>query len=325
MNAARKKSTATTPAPRISIGLPVRNGSRYLEAAVQSILGQTCEDFELIIRDNASTDDSVDIARSLAQSDDRIRFESSAANEGAAANFNAVFRLARGEYFKWTAHDDLLRPTFVEACLDYLDANPQAVLCHAQTERIDEEGNVTGHYGDELELVQSDPCRRFGEFIHSRHACFSIFGLIRTRTLARTPLIGAWLGSDRNLLAELALIGKLRLLEETLYQRRDHPDASIRKHTGERERLTWFDPRPAPDALTPTIKRVREYEASIHRVALSERDRACCLGKLAAWCREGRLHTGEAVAEKIRSERAAIRDKPSRQPAKAGEQRDMTP
>ena len=86
---------------RVSIGLPVYNGEKYLEQALISILSQTYTDFELIISDNASTDRTQAICREYAAKDPRIRYYCNEENLGAAPNHNRVFELASGEYFKW--------------------------------------------------------------------------------------------------------------------------------------------------------------------------------------------------------------------------------
>ena len=92
--------------PRVSIGLPVYNGERFLPQALDSILAQTFEDFELIISDNASTDTTEEICRTYATQDQRIHYHRHEQNRGAAWNFNYIVPLARGEYFKWAADDD---------------------------------------------------------------------------------------------------------------------------------------------------------------------------------------------------------------------------
>src|SRR4051812_3389434 len=96
-----------THQPRLSIGLPVYNGERYVAQAVESLLGQTYSDFELIVCDNASTDGTEAILRKLAGSDSRVRYHRNDVNIGATPNFNRAFALARSPYFKWSAHDDL--------------------------------------------------------------------------------------------------------------------------------------------------------------------------------------------------------------------------
>src|SRR6266536_1939108 len=86
---------------RVSIGLPVFNGERFVAEAIDSILAQTFEDFELIISDNASTDGTEEICRCYAEKDERIRFVRNRENYGAAFNFNQTFHLSSGGYFKW--------------------------------------------------------------------------------------------------------------------------------------------------------------------------------------------------------------------------------
>ena len=94
--------------------MPVFNGQRYLDEAIASIISQTYANFELIIADNCSTDDSLAIARKWQEIDDRIKVIESATNLGAAPNFNRVFAAAEGELFKWAACDDLIEPNFLQ-------------------------------------------------------------------------------------------------------------------------------------------------------------------------------------------------------------------
>ena len=90
--------------------MPVYNGARYLASAIESILGQTFTDFELIISDNASTDDTPIICLRYAALDERIRYVRNDRNMGASWNYNRVYALARAPYFKQAAHDDLCAP-----------------------------------------------------------------------------------------------------------------------------------------------------------------------------------------------------------------------
>ena len=126
--------------PRVSVGLPVYNGERYLRLAIDSILAQTFEDFELIISDNASTDHTEEICREYAARDPRVIYIRQPRNRGGAWNFNHVVELARGEYLKWAAHDDVLAPTFLKECVAALDRLPGTVLASPRTVKIDESG-----------------------------------------------------------------------------------------------------------------------------------------------------------------------------------------
>src|SRR2546426_6424374 len=118
---------------RVSIGLPVFNCDPLLRQAVDSLLTQTYSDFELVISDNASTDGTEAICREYAAKDHRVRYYRGERNRGAVWNWNRVFELSGGEYFKWAAHDDLCAPDYVERCVEVLDRDPSVVLCYAET------------------------------------------------------------------------------------------------------------------------------------------------------------------------------------------------
>jgi glycosyltransferase involved in cell wall biosynthesis len=116
--------------PRVSIGMPVYNGERYIEQAIESILAQTFSDFELIISDNASTDRTADICRSYAVRDRRIRYCRNETNIGYGRNQNLVIELSSGEYFLCAHHDDVRAPQCLERFLEIHEKNPTVVLSY---------------------------------------------------------------------------------------------------------------------------------------------------------------------------------------------------
>ncbi|NND43684.1 MAG: glycosyltransferase family 2 protein, partial [Xanthomonadales bacterium] len=184
--------------PRLSIGLPVFNGENYLASALDSLLGQSFGDFELIVCDNASTDRTAEICRVFAANDARIRYHRHDENIGAAANYNSTLERARGTYFKWAAHDDLCRAQFLEKCIEVLDRQADVVLCHSRSEGIDERGEVKGYYGEERAFDTARPARRFWDAISTPHVCISVFGVMRRDVLLKTVRHGDWVGADRN-------------------------------------------------------------------------------------------------------------------------------
>lgn len=110
--------------PRVSIGMPVYNGAKYIKEAIESILNQTFTDFELIISDNASTDNTKEICNKYGEQDKRIRYIRKAENIGAIENFKYVLENANGEYFMWHAHDDKLSsPLYLSKLLIAIDPN----------------------------------------------------------------------------------------------------------------------------------------------------------------------------------------------------------
>src|SRR5262249_32985361 len=116
--------------PRVSIGLYVYNGARFLEDTLDSLLAQTYTDFELIISDNASTDRTEEICRTYAAKDQRVRYYRSKKNVGVGRNCNRVFELATGDYFKWATADDLCKPELVARCLELLENDRPVVLAY---------------------------------------------------------------------------------------------------------------------------------------------------------------------------------------------------
>ncbi len=129
--------------PRLSIGLPVYNGENFLAESLDALLGQSYENFELIISDNASTDGTADICRRYEKQDSRIRYIRQPRNIGCAPNHNFVTRQARGELFKSASHDDLYARDLLRLCIDALDEHPDVVLAHSWSAVIDDSGAVT--------------------------------------------------------------------------------------------------------------------------------------------------------------------------------------
>ncbi|MFQ5576417.1 MAG: glycosyltransferase family 2 protein [Anaerolineae bacterium] len=286
-----EKEKMSRDKPRVSIGLPVFNGENYLTDALDSILAQTYSDFELIISDNAATDRTREICEAYATQDSRIRYYRNQKNIGAAKNFNRVFELALGEYFKWSAHDDVIAPDFLMKCVDVLDQNPDVVLCIAKMNVIGQDGHVLTNYDvkliDDMKLGSMDSPKtwdRFGDFIMLRHPCFEIFGLIRTKALKMTALIASHIGSDRNLLVELALLGRFYQLPEPLFLPREHPERSTRAlplHS----RAAWFDPTKTGRFVFIHWRIFFEYFKSTMRVSLNWYERARCFMHMGNWLR----------------------------------------
>ncbi len=275
----------------LSIGLPVFNGARYLPQALAALIDQTWSDYELIVIDNASTDKTEEVCRAFASVDKRIRYFRNTENLGAARNYMLTLHHARGAFFKWAAHDDVCAPTFLARCIEELASRSDVVLCHSQSRKIDADGRVGGLYDHEVEALDELPSHRFRRMIRTPHYCIPIFGVMRTEVLRATPGHGGFVGADRNLLAELALHGKIRLIPEPLFERRQHAQTSLAMFRDERARLAWFEPKHHGRRSFPTWRRLREYGASIRRAPLSPAERIQCLAELGGWL-AGRHHTG---------------------------------
>jgi glycosyltransferase involved in cell wall biosynthesis len=235
--------------PIVSIGLPVFNGEDYLEAALDSLLAQTYTDFEIVLCDNASSDRTPEICQTYAAKDARIRYYRNPHNIGAAENFDRVFQLSRGKYFKWAAHDDLCKPTFLERCIEVLDHDLSVVLCMSEAGRIDWAGNEQPPKGDSPRPINSwEVTERFEAIVLKTFWSYEIFGLIRSSALKKLNLQRTNYGSDRVILAELSLQGRLVHVPEMLFFRRFHLKQSTcmqsakerqQWHSGNRKRPIW--------------------------------------------------------------------------------------
>ncbi len=290
----------STLRPRLTIGMPVYNGANYLREALDSILAQTFEDFELVISDNASRDDTQNICRAYAARDKRIRYYRNSENIGGAANFNRVVELARGKYFRWACHDDVLEPECIEACIQVLEEDPLVILSYPLTIVIDEHGEPVPNpkHLRSLHLRSSEPHERLkGFFEQFKYGgkCDILFGVIRTDVLRRTALIGSYPSSDRILLAELALHGQFHEVQLPLFRRRDHPRTSMRAYRTMKERLAWFDPKNAGAVFLPEWQWTRAYVSAINRAGLSPSEKARCL--LVLMTGYGRYHSRSIVTE----------------------------
>jgi glycosyltransferase involved in cell wall biosynthesis len=271
--------------PRVSIGLPIYNAEKYLEEAIDSILAQTYTDLELIISDNASTDRTQEICLRYAQNDQRIRYYRNDSNLGGAPNHNIVFRLAKGEYFKWAAYDDKLAPDFLLKCVEVLDKHPDVVLCMSQTDLIDEHGKHLRHFDyKEANADLPNPTKRFRNFLlHNLSANF-FYGLIRVNRMAQTSLHGNFTAADVVLQAELALYGRFRVVPEYLFFRRDHPEQSTKGvWKSERARAAWFDTALAGKIVLPKWRFLFSCLQAVHRAPLNLYERLTCYAYVFRW------------------------------------------
>jgi len=276
---------ATIMNPPVSVGLPVWNGGRYLRQAVDSVLSQTFTDFELILSDNASTDETERICREYAARDPRIRYYRSEVNRGAAWNFNRVVELARGTYFKWMAHDDVCAPDFLRRCVEVLERDPSVVVCYPRAADIDHNGRFRREKNFNLNVSDDRAHKRIHDLICVNHSCFEIFGVTRLAVLRRTSLLALYVHSDRVLLAELATRGRFHRVEEVLFLHREHPDRSTRALPELQARIAWFDPAQSGRLTFPNWRLFREYVCCVGRSGLPPRDRALCYLQLLPWLR----------------------------------------
>ncbi|USR90908.1 glycosyltransferase [Phormidium yuhuli AB48] len=129
--------------PKISLILNSYNPSHYLQRAIESVLQQTYRDFELLIWDDGSSDDSLDIARSLAAQDERVRVIA-APHQGRGKALKAAIAVTTGDYLGWIDRDDILLPNALEQTAAILDKHPQVGMVYSDYLDIDSQGTPLG-------------------------------------------------------------------------------------------------------------------------------------------------------------------------------------
>ena len=271
-------------APRLSIGLPVYNGEKYIAEALDALLGQSYADFELIISDNASTDITGDICRQYEKLDTRVRYVRQPQNIGLAPNHNFVVYEARGELFKWAANDDLYARDLLKLCIEALDEYPQVVLAHSWTARIDSAGTVTDAYEYPLTTATPRAPERFRSILFDSGGDDD-YGIMRTEVLRRTAMKESYHHADHTIVAELGLHGPFYQVPDWLYFRREHPGQNGQATM--RSRCANMEPRRADRLRHPAVRLYGEYVwgyiAAIGRAPLSATDRRECYRHLAQW------------------------------------------
>jgi len=229
--------------PKLSIGIPVFNGQEFLPELLDRFLAQTFRDFEILICDNASSDRTPQICYEYERRDSRIHYVRNQRNVGAIANFNRVFEHSTAPLFKWAAHDDLYHETYLDTCVRLLEENPDIVLAHTGTAFIDEKNQIlpfeqeTGSFIDpktgrrywaDVPTIGDTPVAidRFWQVLTRARWGTHMFGVVRRDILQQTSLLPNFAGSDRAMLAELALLGRFRCANERLFLKRFHANVS---------------------------------------------------------------------------------------------------
>jgi glycosyltransferase involved in cell wall biosynthesis len=302
--------TSHAGAARISIGMPAYNGERYLRRVIDGHLRQTFTNFELIIADDASTDGTQAICEEMAASDPRIRYVRVQENKGATRNFNRVVGLARGEYFKWSAQDDFVDPTFLKKCLHVLETRRDVVLCHALCKIVDltplDQGEAAEK--DLPVLFTYDPGRlatdaeqatsRFGSRIKGGR-CTELYGLIRLEALRRVNREGRklrpnddeggeftpfqpFVGADRAVLAELTLDGKFARVDEYLFYNGNHAGRGSASGRSAAERLAFYRSLKEGRRSFPICSLFGAYFDMVRRRVPSRVQRLRCYGHMFA-------------------------------------------
>jgi glycosyltransferase involved in cell wall biosynthesis len=214
--------------PLVSIALPVYNGAQTLAPVIESVLAQTHSNLELVISDNASTDDTEEVARGFARADRRVVYQRHPSNVGLLNNFTSAAAAASGTYLRWIGDDDSIAPEYVARTLEAFAEDERRVLVTTQILYTGADGleTLTAEY-DPAALASPDPVERFAEMLRLLSADLAaldpvdpLYGMMR-REVAVLPRRNM-LREDEVFAARLALAGPWGHVPQPLARRVRH-------------------------------------------------------------------------------------------------------
>lgn len=248
---------------RLTFGIPVYNGERYLPAALDSVRAQDLEDIRIVISDNGSTDGTQDICRRAAAQDDRIDYHRYDANSGGIWNYRNVVALAQTELFSWMAADDIKLPGFARVSIEALDAAGDTAAFSCPRARIIDGDGVIYEDLDDLHMGLDAPSAhlRVRNLLRAQ-ASHPMYGIVRMDAFRRTRGIRSTLGDDMVLLVELLCIGTMALAPDQLFlQRRHDAQVSVQGVSSS----SWFAPgKKANRSFAETGTNIELYRGVAH-------------------------------------------------------------
>ena len=210
-------------APRLTVGMPVYNAIARSQRRSRRCWGRRSAISNSFVSDNPSTDGTPDLLARYAAFDPRVQVVRQSQNSGANPNYSEVARRARGTYFKWASSNDWCAPTFLQRCVEILDARPEVVLAFPCTKLFTEALEDAKGYPYDFGLESDSPAERFVQLASELRLNNVMNGVIRRDVLRRTRLIQCYCSADVVLVAHLALLGKFVAVPEFLFYRRMQP------------------------------------------------------------------------------------------------------
>lgn len=194
--------------PLVTIGIPTYNRGNALDGAIASALNQDHDHLEVIVCDNASTDQTAEVCASWMQRDPRVRYHRHSHNIGAVANFNSLPAMASGVYFMWLADDDRITYNYVSACLAMHTQNPETALASGVSQFAASSGRFVR--GVMIEATSSHPWLRILKYLLLVRDNSGFYGLMKCDHARQHPM-KPLLAGDWMLIMELAFRGTLRI------------------------------------------------------------------------------------------------------------------
>ncbi|WP_277209481.1 glycosyltransferase family 2 protein [Isoptericola croceus] len=257
------------PHPVVTVGVPVRNGEEFLERALRALQGQELTDIEVLVADNASTDDTRKIAEMVAAEDSRFRYLGADSNGGIPWNWNRLLAHARAPYFMWNSADDIVLPTHLSSCVRALESHPDATIAFSRVVLSDSDDKVVGSLDDEgIDFLSLRPSARVGLFFERQvWQVIGFGGVFRTETLRGLGGLPDYWGGDFGLAVAMALRAPWVQVPEIGFIER--------RHVGQMTNLQTSDPVAQTRVYRPRFGRSMAFpQWYLHGRVLAEAVRA---------------------------------------------------
>jgi glycosyltransferase involved in cell wall biosynthesis len=214
--------------PLVSIGVPVYNREQSVRLALDSLLAQTYEHLEIVVCDNASTDGTGEVCQEYAARDPRVRYERNKQNIGCIPNFNRVLELATGDFFTWTASDDVRPPTAIQKCVEALERNPEAVMAHGPVLLAIDGQTELVPVSNTMDLTSRNASQRVRTFTRKMQQNAILYGLHRRETLCRLrSAVGSCYGQDYLFALKQSFAGPVEWVSTPMLVYCQKPNCSI--------------------------------------------------------------------------------------------------
>lgn len=194
--------------PLVTIGIPTYNRAEMLRRSIESALCQDYSMIEVIISDNASTDDTQSVCQEFSNKDDRVKCITQLSNIGATANFADVLKRASGEYFMWLGDDDWIDASYVSHCMSLLSTDPDLALVSGAP--IYYRDGLKAYAGRLFDLSEESWAVRVARYYLMVADNGMFYGVMRTAQLKQIVTPNA-MGGDWHLIANIVSLGKSRM------------------------------------------------------------------------------------------------------------------
>ena len=224
-------SSKNLDALKLSIGLPVYDGEKFLQKCLDSLLSQTFSNFELIISDNASTDNTSKICQEYSKKDKRIRYIRQENNIGLLPNFNFVLQQAKNEFFMWIGVDDYILPDYVKKNMEILASNSNVVGSVSKINRYNfsepQINNIDSKFVNFIKKLRTRFRKRDAFSISGGYdqkvrtyltnsTCQVIYGIFRTDKLQKSIIASLFVGLDWAEMLNVLKFGDIHVVDEVL-------------------------------------------------------------------------------------------------------------